>query len=386
MAHAVCVEQLLRAGARCTAKTVTDQLAFSLIGENHFYGTPLNPKAPDRVPGGSSSGSASAVACGLVDFALGTDTGGSVRVPAANCGLYGLRPSHGLISVAGVIPFAPGFDTVGVLAASAEVLARAAAVLLACETPAAVPPGTVHLLRDAFELADEEVQQALVEPVPADCGSASASGCASTTLGELAGDDFSAWCETYCVIQWAEIRSCLGTWIDATRPDFGPVIEASFALTTSLDRRRVAEAIHSRDALTGGSVPHWGRGTSSSCPRRPHWHRGRGHRCRGRNSPIQRAERRTIPAPALTSVAGIGRLPQVSLPLVCRRAGCRLGCPWWGLRGRMRSCSGCVWASDKGKPRVPSPDSRAAWGREHDFSYPKQGKTNQADPQGTCVL
>jgi amidase len=84
--NAVCVEQLLDAGARCVGKTVSDELAFSLLGENHFYGTPLNPKAPDRIPGGSSSGSASAVACGLVDFALGTDTGGSIRVPANNCG------------------------------------------------------------------------------------------------------------------------------------------------------------------------------------------------------------------------------------------------------------------------------------------------------------
>src|SRR5262245_9647205 len=79
----VCVEQLLAAGATCVGTTITDEIAFSLLGENHFYGTPLNPAAPDRVPGGSSSGSASAVACGLVDFALGTDTGGSVRVPAS---------------------------------------------------------------------------------------------------------------------------------------------------------------------------------------------------------------------------------------------------------------------------------------------------------------
>src|SRR5882757_1856654 len=84
-AHAVVVDLLLNAGARCVGKTITDEFAFSLVGENHFYGTPLNPKAPDRVPGGSSSGSASAVACGLVDFALGTDTGGSTRVPASNC-------------------------------------------------------------------------------------------------------------------------------------------------------------------------------------------------------------------------------------------------------------------------------------------------------------
>src|ERR1700752_5163834 len=129
--HAVCVEQLLRAGTRCVGKTISDELAFSLLGENHFYGTPLNRAAPDRVPGGSSSGSASAVACGLVDFALGTDTGGSVRVAAGNCGIWGLRPSHGFISVAGVMPFAPTFDTVGILARDGDVLRRSAEVLLA---------------------------------------------------------------------------------------------------------------------------------------------------------------------------------------------------------------------------------------------------------------
>ncbi len=132
--HANCVEQLLYNGARCIGKTVSDEVAFSLIGENHFYGTPLNPKAPDRVPGGSSSGSAAAVACGLADFALGSDTGGSVRVPASNCGIWGLRPSHGFISVAGVMPFAPTFDTVGVHARTAEILNRALRVLIGCST------------------------------------------------------------------------------------------------------------------------------------------------------------------------------------------------------------------------------------------------------------
>src|SRR5919205_1184750 len=148
--NAVCVEQLLDAGSRCVGKTVSDELAFSLLGENHFYGTPLNPKAPDRVPGGSSSGSASAAAPRIVDFALGTDTGGSVRVPASNCGIFGLRPSYGYISVAGVNPFAPTFDTVGILAGSAEVLARVASVLLACEDIQGEEPGTIHYFQEAF--------------------------------------------------------------------------------------------------------------------------------------------------------------------------------------------------------------------------------------------
>ena len=99
--NALCVDQLLTHGARCSGKTICDEMTFSLDGENVHYGTPLNPAAPERVPGGSSSGSASAVACGLVDFALGTDCGGSTRVPASNCGIFGMRPSYGAISTAG---------------------------------------------------------------------------------------------------------------------------------------------------------------------------------------------------------------------------------------------------------------------------------------------
>ncbi|XP_073104454.1 amidase 1 isoform X3 [Elaeis guineensis] len=101
------------AGAICVGKTVMDEMAYSINGENVHYGTPTNPCAPDRVPGGSSSGSAVAVAAKLVDFSLGTDTGGSVRVPAAYCGIFGFRPSHGIISTTNVIPMAQSFDTVG---------------------------------------------------------------------------------------------------------------------------------------------------------------------------------------------------------------------------------------------------------------------------------
>ncbi|KAI8024186.1 Amidase 1 [Camellia lanceoleosa] len=104
---------LLREGATCIGKTVMDEMAYSMDGENKHYGTPKNPCAPDRVPGGSSSGSAVAVAAMLVDFSLGTDTGASVRVPASFCGILGFRPSHGVVSTTGVIPMAQSFDTVG---------------------------------------------------------------------------------------------------------------------------------------------------------------------------------------------------------------------------------------------------------------------------------
>ncbi|KAG5549235.1 hypothetical protein RHGRI_014557 [Rhododendron griersonianum] len=103
---------VLNGGATCVGKTVMDEMAYSINGENKHYGTPKNPCAPDRVPGGSSSGSAVAVGGMLVDFSLGTDTGGSVRVPASYCGILGLRPSHGVVSTSGVIPMAQSFDTV----------------------------------------------------------------------------------------------------------------------------------------------------------------------------------------------------------------------------------------------------------------------------------
>ena len=118
--HAWAVQRLLDAGATLIGKTVTDEVSLGILGENPFDGTPLNPKAPDRVPGGSSSGSASAVAQGLCDTALGTDTGGSVRVPASFCGLYGIRPTHGRLDLTGMMPQAPSSDTTGWFARDAD--------------------------------------------------------------------------------------------------------------------------------------------------------------------------------------------------------------------------------------------------------------------------
>jgi amidase len=124
------VTELLQAGAVFVAKTVTDELAFSLSGKNAHFGTPLNGAAPQRIPGGSSSGSASAVSNGLVDFALGTDTGGSVRGPASHCGLVGMRPTHARISLRGCMDLAPSFDTCGWFARDIDTFARIGEVLL----------------------------------------------------------------------------------------------------------------------------------------------------------------------------------------------------------------------------------------------------------------
>ena len=223
-ASAPVVERLLRAGAGLVGKTVTDELAFSLEGENHHLGTPINPRAPDRLPGGSSSGSAVAVAAGLADLALGTDTGGSVRVPASFCGIYGWRPSHGRLPLEGVVPFAPSFDTVGLLARDASVLRRGAQVLLGTD-PATAGPTRFLLAADAFALAEPDAAAALRAAIEG-----------WGTVEEVAAFDGAAedFHEAYATLQGLEIATALGDFL-ATGPTFGPTIQPRFEGARSLD-------------------------------------------------------------------------------------------------------------------------------------------------------
>ena len=311
--NAPTVDALLGAGARCVGKTVTDELAFSLAGENYFYGTPLNPRAPDRVPGGSSSGSASAVACGLADFALGTDTGGSVRIPANNCGLYGLRPSHGLVSAAGVMTFATTFDVVGVLAASAHVLDASARVLLACDPPAEPRIGTIHLLTEGLTASDPAVRAALHGSIDALRGQYG-DRLQETSLRDIdrvdGAEGFNPWFEAFYPVQWSEIWSNLGPWVEAHHPAFGPRTERSFALTKGLDRAVLRDAIERRERL-GRSLQHFLGPHDLLClPTAPALPPIKD------SLPLDRSKTgyysRTV---AQIAMSGVGRSPQVSMPL-----------------------------------------------------------------------
>ena len=223
-ASAPVVARLLAAGATLVGKTVTDELAFSLEGENHHHGTPLNPRAPDRLPGGSSSGSAVAVAAGLADLALGTDTGGSVRVPASFCGVFGWRPTHGRLPLDGVVPFAPGFDTVGLLARDGALLQRAGAVLLG-GVPVASSTPRVLLARDAFALA---------EPAAAVALRAAVGAWSPVEEVDIFGGAPGSFGEAYVTLQGLEIAQSLGTFL-ATGPTFGPTIQPRFDGLGALD-------------------------------------------------------------------------------------------------------------------------------------------------------
>jgi len=218
------VQMCLDAGAHLIGITIADELAFSLLGENAHYGTPINTAAPDRVPGGSSSGSASATAGGLVDFALGTDTAGSIRIPASYCGLYGLRPTHGRISVDGVLPLSRSFDTVGWLARDAHVLNRVGNVMLGADAEDVKPIRRILLLEGAFDLAEADSRPALEEGVRQ--VSQSIAPIERVTLSKEGYADLLA---AFNVLRPPEIWAAYGAWIERVHPHFGPQVAQRFA-------------------------------------------------------------------------------------------------------------------------------------------------------------
>ncbi|MGE3537150.1 MAG: amidase [Candidatus Tectimicrobiota bacterium] len=237
------VQTLVDAGATMVGKTLTDEITRGIFGENAHDGTPVNPRAPGRLPGGSSSGSAAAVAGGLVDCALGSDTGGSVRVPASFCGLYGMRPTHGRIPLSGLLMQAPSYDTIGWFAREADLLARVGAVLLRSTIPAAGLRRLV-IAEDAFALADAAVAAALqpyVARVAALCG--------QTTRLCLAPDGLAAWSEQQQILQGREAWETAQDWIDQVNPRFSFEVAERYVAARAITAAEIAQARQRREAI-----------------------------------------------------------------------------------------------------------------------------------------
>lgn len=234
--HAEVISQLLQAKARLVAITCSDEMAFSLDGINIHYGTPLNSQLPDRIPGGSSSGSASAVAAGLVDFALGTDTAGSIRVPASYCGVWGLRPTYGAISSQGVLPLGPSFDTVAVLARSREILEKVTSELLdQTEQPAREaginevgqplkPVRKLLIVDDFFALLEPNLAPHLV--AAAERAQTHFDSVEHIKLSDRL--DCSRLVEIFNAIRAFEAWQCHGQWLESNQPNLAPTIKERF--------------------------------------------------------------------------------------------------------------------------------------------------------------
>ena len=306
-ATASAIGSLLAAGADLVAKSHTDELAWSLLGQNAHFGTPTNPRAPDRVPGGSSSGSVVAVAGGMVDFSLGSDTGGSVRVPASNCGVYGIRTTHGEIPLDGAVALAPCFDTAGWFAAEAETFARVGSALLAGHETG---EGQAVIALDAFDTTDPEIADALGE---------TRAELAALLGGEVertvSGAGLDAWATAWRTIQAREVWKAHGAWVDAHDPPFGPGIRERFewARTITADDEREARAV--QDAARSDVASALDAGAVIVTPAVP--------RVAPRlDETADELERYRTRAMMLTCSAGLAECPQITIP-----AGEIDGCP-----------------------------------------------------------
>ena len=241
--HAWIVETLLNAGATMVGKTHTDELTRGILGENAHYGTPINSRALGRVPGGSSSGSAAAVAGGLVDFALGSDTGGSVRIPASFCGLWGLRPTHDRIPLEGILKQASSYDTIGWFTRDAATYAQVAQVVFQTSIPD-TSPTRIIIAQDLFDEADENVSAALLpiaEKIAAMVGS-------SATV-KLAPNGLAEWSAQQNVLQSKEAWDTVKDWVDQVNPRFSFWVSERYQFAINLTDAQIDEAAAVRDSL-----------------------------------------------------------------------------------------------------------------------------------------
>ncbi|WP_371740797.1 AtzH-like domain-containing protein [Frigoribacterium sp. CFBP 13712] len=239
--HASAVRLLLEAGASVTGIAQTDEFAYSVAGRNSAYGTPPNPAVPGAISGGSTSGPAAAVALGQASIGLGTDTGGSLRVPASYQGLWGLRTTHGAVDRTGLLPLAPTFDTVGWLARDADTLLRAAAVTL----PAVDRPGVDQRGVDPSYVVDPsllaavspEVRSAFTRAIDEAVSAGSIARPESVALGDVA-ELF----ELFRVLQAYEAWQSNGAWITAHPGCLAPDVAARFAFGSTVSPQRAEEA------------------------------------------------------------------------------------------------------------------------------------------------
>ena len=317
--NAAAVRRILEAGATIIGKTICDEFFYSVTGANAHYGTPANPRAPGRLPGGSSSGSAAATAAGVCDFALGSDTGGSIRVPASFCGLYGIRPTHGRVHLSGAMAMAPSFDVAGWFANGPGVFRRVGQTLLEGSShPASIE--ALVILDDAFEQADAPAAALLRSALAAMAGDLP-----GPRQARAVAEGLDPWRECFRVIQAFEIWGIYGEFIERRRPRLGPGVRERLAFAAKVSQREAEEArkvrARARDQIRRLGKP----GTVLALPTTP-----------------SVAPRVDVSAEALepfranvmrlTCIAGLSGLPQVTIP-IGTVSGCPVGLSFLGWAG-----------------------------------------------------
>lgn len=313
------VQKILDAGATIIGKTVCDEYFYSVSGANAHYGTPVNARAPGRLPGGSSAGSAAACGAGLCDFALGSDTGGSVRVPASFNGIYGLRPTHERIEHSGVADMAPSFDVPGWFAATPGVFRKVGAVLLDSRGVAAKIDRVV-VLEDAFAQAEElvaDLLRTLLEFMSDDLP--------GMAHGRIAPEGFDPWREAFRIVQAYETWQTFGGFITKHRPNIGPGVKERMQFASTVTRVQAdasREVVNkARDHIRQVAVP----GTVLALPTAP----SISPKIEISGAELEEFRTRVM---RLTCTSGISGLPQMSIPGATIN-GCPIGLSFIGWAG-----------------------------------------------------
>ena len=304
--HAPFLKDLLNEGSVLKGITVCDEFFYSLIGENGHYGTPINLNAPSCVPGGSSSGSAAALTNDLYDFSIGSDTGGSVRIPASFCGLIGMRPTHNRINTKGVYPMAPSFDTVGWFANNVEIFQKVGEVLLDKMDKSDVNFRQFVIAEDLLELCDAAVQENFNNYIKNNLP-----GIDKNRLSNISKDIIA---DNFRILQGNEVKINIIPWIEKNNPKISPEIKSRIDMASKITDIEVSKALTFRENLIDEIKKSLPEGTIAVFPTAPFSAPKSGQD----DESLGFYRKRLM---QLTSIAGMTSRPQISIPKLKDKTG-----------------------------------------------------------------
>ena len=301
LTNAMVISKLLAAGATLTGMTICDEFFYSLTGANAHYGTPINLRAPGRLPGGSSSGSAAAMTAGISDFAVGSDTGGSVRIPASFCGLWGIRPSLGRVSLDGGRAMAPSFDTAGWFTNDAELLSVVGRVVLEGSPDRSAIERFV-IADDVLARTDDPITSAFSTWVK----TAALDAVENLTI---ASDGLDSWWNVFRIIQAGEVKTTNLPWVRKYKANLGEGIKERFLMAEQVTDIELNKARQEREEIVKKINAVIAPGTVLVMPTAPCI----APKLDAESAALDSFRSNTM---ALTCIAGLAGLPQVSMPVL----------------------------------------------------------------------
>jgi amidase len=297
--HAEFLSNILSEGAILEGITICDEFFYSVIGENSHYGTPKNLNAPNCVPGGSSSGSAAALTTDLFDFSIGSDTGGSVRVPASFCGLLGIRPTHGRINANGVYPMAPSFDTIGWFSNNIKTFQKIGEVLLDKNENENITFNQFVIAEDLLELVDTDIKNQFNSYYKELHPNIKHIRLSKFSKSEIA--------DNFRILQAGEIKEHVIPWIEKNKPKISLEINSRIEMASEILPLEIDAAKTFRQEIISeinNSLP---EGDIAIFPTTPF----SAPKC-GQSDQDLGSDRKKIME--MTSIAGMTSRPQISIP------------------------------------------------------------------------